>query len=166
MSRALVVGYGNTLRGDDGLGPQAVDRLRQLLSGTELCKVEFPAVEFPAVEFLSCFQLAPEHAELIAAFDLVIFIDASVEGRPGEVKVERISADAAQAEASLTHHVSPAALLALASTLYGRAPTAMLVTGTGANFDDGEGLSAEALVALEEICRVVPRLIEEFGQQQ
>lgn len=146
MARVLLIGYGNSLRGDDALGPLAVERLRQLL---------------PDAEFVSCHQLAPELAERLAHCELAILVDASVDGEAGAVRAQRLTPEATGA-ASLTHHVRPAALLGLAEMLYGRAPEAMLVTGTGASFESGEGMSAHGHVALEEICRVVPELVRDF----
>jgi hydrogenase maturation protease len=150
MARVLLIGYGNTLRGDDALGPMAVEQLRPLLARAEF-----------EVEFEHCHQLAPELAAQLAAVDLVIFVDAAAEGRPGLVRVERLSPQADGA-ASLTHHVQPAALLALTIALYGRAPQAMLVSSAGANFENGEGLSEGGCAALKEICRLVPLLVRDF----
>lgn len=151
MPRALLIGYGNTLRGDDALGPLAIERLRALL---------------PEAEFVSCHQLGPELAGQMAACDLAIFIDAASEGEPGTVQLERLLPSAGDA-ASLTHHVKPAALLELSQTLYGRAPHAMLVTGVCASFelqggDHASALSESASRALDEICRLVPRLVQFF----
>lgn len=148
--RVLLIGYGNPLRGDDALGPMAVERLRPLLTDAEL---------------LSCHQLAPELAERLAGCELALFVDAAACGEPGTVRLQRLRPQA-DGVASLTHHVQPAALLALAQELYGRAPAAMLVTGSGATFDatiDGrESLSAQGRAALDEICRLVPLLIQDF----
>jgi hydrogenase maturation protease len=146
MPRALLVGYGNTLRGDDALGPLAIERLRDLM---------------PEVEFVSCHQLGPELAGLMATFDLAIFLDATSSGEPGTVRLERLSPEGSRA-ASLTHHLHPAVLLELAQTLYGRVPQAMLVTGAGASFENHEGLREAASRALVEMCRIVPRLLENF----
>ena len=146
MPRALLIGYGNTLRGDDALGPVAIERLRLLL---------------PEAELISCHQLGPELAERMAACDLAIFIDATCDGEPGAVHVERLQ-PAAEHSGSLTHHLGPAALLELAHALYGHAPQAMLVTGVGSSFESGEQLSNQACQALDEICRIVPRLLLNF----
>lgn len=143
MGRVLLIGYGNTLRGDDALGPMAVERLRTQLGNAE---------------FVSCHQLTPELAERLSACDLALFVDAASNGDPGTVEVKELSPEPAD-EASLTHHVNPAALLELAQALYGRAPRAMLVTGAGANFESNEGLSEKGQLALDEICRLVPRLV-------
>ena len=144
--RVLLIGFGNTLRGDDALGPMAVELLRASLTHVEL---------------LSCHQLAPELAERLARCDRAIFVDAEDCGAPGTVRLERVS-PAADAVTSLTHHVQPAALLALARELYGRAPEALLVTGAGATFDGRECLSEPGRKALQEICRLVPQLIVDF----
>ena len=144
--RALLIGYGNTLRGDDAIGPLAVERLRGLL---------------PEAECVSCHQLGPELAGQMAAFDLVLFLDASCDGAPGTVNLERLWPDAGRA-ASLTHHVHPAALLELTQTLYGHAPQAMFITGVGAAFENHQGLSEAAVRAIVEICRIAPRLVQSF----
>jgi len=142
----LVIGYGNTLRGDDALGPMAIERLRLLL---------------PEAECVSCQQLAPELAERLAECDVALFVDAACDGEPGTVRVVSLTPKPGNA-ASLTHHVEAAALLELAQALYGRAPEAVLVTGAGAVFGNHEGLSGQAQQALNEICSLIPRLIQDF----
>jgi hydrogenase maturation protease len=143
VAGVLIIGYGNILRGDDALGPLALERLRTQLGDAE---------------FLSCHQLTPEVAERLAACDLALFVDATSEGEPGTVEARLLSPEAADAD-SLTHHVGPAMLLELARTLYGRAPLAMLVTGAGASFESTEGLSQAGRQALDEICRLIPMLV-------
>jgi hydrogenase maturation protease len=172
MARALIVGYGNPLRGDDALGLLAADRLRALL---------------PEVAILTCHQLAPELAATLAECDAAIFLDATAEGTPGTVAVTRLAPQSSSA-ASLTHHVSPQTLLELAQTLYGHTPRALLVTGAGESFaprheasptvasfvprqqeiptvpsaEYAESLSPSAREALEKICRLVPELLRGF----
>jgi hydrogenase maturation protease len=146
MVHVLVIGCGNVQCGDDALGPMAIERLRVLL---------------PNAEFVSCQQLAPELAEQLADCDFAVFIDAACEGEPGKVRIERLSPEAGEM-ASLTHNVNPAVPLALARELYGHAPHAMLVTGAGASFASGEGISKKGTEALNEICRLVPLLVRDF----
>ena len=131
-ARVLLIGYGNVLRGDDALGPMAVELLRPVLTG-----------RVTGVELLSCHQLAPELAERLAHCELALFVDAADHGEPGTVRVQRLSPEAVDL-ASLTHYVQPSALLALARELYGRAPEALLVTGAGATFDDARALASQA----------------------
>jgi hydrogenase maturation protease len=150
LSGVLLIGYGNPLRGDDALGPMAVERLRPLLKGAEL---------------LSCQQLAPELAERLARCELALFVDASARGEPGAVRVQRLRPQA-EVNPSLTHHLHPAALLELARALYGRAPEAMLVTGAGETFESREALSEKGREALHEISRLIPLLIQNFRANQ
>lgn len=153
MARVLLIGYGNALRGDDALGVRAAERLRGLLS------------EAREAEVIACHQLAPELAEPLSRCELALFMDATSAGEPGSVCVQPLSAEDNNT-ASLTHHATPAALLALAHELYGHSPKAMLITGTGANFKSGEGLSDAGSVALEEICQTATRLVRECSGMQ
>ena len=77
--QALVIGYGNTLRGDDAVG-QVVARA---LAGEA-------AIE--GVEVIACHQLMPELAECIDAADLVVFIDAAADLQPGTIVAEAVQA--------------------------------------------------------------------------
>ena len=113
----LILGYGNSLRGDDAIGP----RLAAMLGGV-------------AVQ-----QLVPELAERLAAEDRVVFIDARTDLPPGQVRMMPVDGESAS-----THWCSPGCLLRLALQVYGRAPEALLV-GIGAqSFDLGAPLSAAA----------------------
>lgn len=132
MPGALIIGYGNPLRGDDGLGPRAAD----LLGGMVL------------------HQLNPELAEPISRAGLVIFIDAAETGRPGEWTCVEVR-PAPSAERLFTHHLDPGALLAAARALYGRAPRALLFTMAGESFDLGEELSPAVAAALPELVKAI-----------
>jgi hydrogenase maturation protein HypF len=141
MIRDLLIGYGNTLRRDDGAGPAVVAAV------SSRAQVGSP---FAHLRTLVAHQLLPELADPIADAERVIFVDARVTDPAAGVTVEPI-APADLATARFDGHVaSPAALLTLARVVFGRAPReAWLVTLPGVDFDLGEGLSAltEAAVA-------------------
>ena len=80
--RTLVIGYGSPIRGDDAIGPLAADALA---AGA------LP----PGLRVLSRHVLTAELAEDLCAADRVIFLDASVQGEPGEVQVRQLHPDAA-----------------------------------------------------------------------
>jgi hydrogenase maturation protease len=132
VKRVLVIGYGNPLRGDDGLGPRLASAIDQLA--------------FPGVDVLVCHQLTPELAEPISRADAVIFIDARVQGDPG-VQLQRIEAETPGA--FRTHASDPAALLALARALYGTAPAGWWLTLPAVEFGFGEKLSPSAQESLD-----------------
>lgn len=107
----LVIGYGNPLRGDDGIGQVLAEQLGARFS---------PDV----VQTLSCFQLTPELAQPISAATAVLFIDADSQLTPYTVQYQPIQPEPSGA---LAHHVTPGSLLALATHLYGRVPPAGLI---------------------------------------
>ncbi len=128
MSIRLLIGCGNTLRSDDGFGWKIAAALQQELLSAD--------VEVKAVH-----QLTPELAELAARNSRVLFLDASHEGQPGEIRIGRISRDPDFPPDAISHQFSPSGLLELAYRLYGAEPEATLLTVTGENFGLGEQFS-------------------------
>lgn len=137
--RVLVIGYGNPLRGDDGLGRVIGERI------AETARPE-------AIDVIVAHQLTPELAEPVSRADLVIFVDAAVDVPAGRIKVVPVIADAMEAPGTLAHHCGPAQLLAAAQHLYGHGPEAWAISVGGARWDYAESLSP----AVE---RLVPRLL-------
>ena len=128
QNRALILTCGNPQRGDDGVAGEVA---KALLAG--FCDAETT---------VHCHQQwVPEMAEWISEAELVIFVDASAELKPGEVRSQEVRARAVSPEA-FTHSMTPAGLLALAQQLYGSAPgAAYLVTIGGDSFALSEELS-------------------------
>jgi len=133
MGRVLIVGFGNPLRGDDGLGYAAAERL---LPGDE------------DVEVMAVHQLTPELAEPVSRAALVIFIDARRDGMPGEVRQEEVLPLAPPA---FWHHVSPGILLGAAQAIYGHHPEAVLFSITGEEFGCREELSPVVAASLPNL---------------
>jgi hydrogenase maturation protease len=129
--KILAFAMGNVVRADDGAGRAIARGLEAILPGVEIQEVQ---------------ELLPEHAEVAAQADGVLFLDASVEGRPGEVRVARIGPRVARA--AVIHALMPEEILGLAAELHGRAPPAAIVTVSGRDFAWGEALSAEVKAAL------------------
>ena len=126
MSAFLVIGYGNTLRRDDGAGPWVAERITNLLGTAVDCWIER--------------QLLPEMAERISQAQRVVFVDA--QSGTTEMQVRQLRLDA-PSPATGTHYCDPINLLTLAATLFGSAaPLAWLVTIPADDFSHGEGLSA------------------------
>jgi hydrogenase maturation protease len=128
MPRILIIGYGNTLRGDDGAGPVVAELLAREYDGNSQIAV------------IACHQLTPELAPAIAAVERLILIDAEADGRPGEIRCRELHPDAAGGD-PLTHHITPGRLLTMAEILYGHAPRTTLHTVCGGSFDAGDGLT-------------------------
>ncbi len=134
----LVIGYGNTLRGDDGVGPKvaaAVDAAR--LAG---------------VRALACHQLTPELAEPVSRAGMVVFVDAAISGQS---ELQMVEVKPAPTGRIMAHVSEPGALLAVAQDVFGRCPPACWLTIPIRNTDFGDELSPVAAAgmqrALEEI---------------
>jgi hydrogenase maturation protease len=139
----LIIGFGNPLRGDDGLGWRAAERLA--------------AEARPGRHAIACQELTPDLAEPLSRAARAVFIDATIDGEPGMIVVSELRASPPQAGA-FSHHLDPAGLLALAATWYGHAPQAELITVAGAHFDHSEDLSPGAQVALKSLLKLVNAL--------
>jgi len=139
VSRVLLVGYGNTSRRDDGVGPYVVERIQDRAIDN--------------ISTLTLHQLGPELAETIKDYDLIIFVDAHADETAEELKV--IPVQAAYRPSAFTHMMSPSSLLALTKALYQKQPQAFIVAIRGHDFDFGMELCKEtrkrAEVAIERI---------------
>jgi hydrogenase maturation protease len=147
IKKSLIVGYGNSLRGDDGVGQAAARALAH-------------DAAIDGAEVVSCHQLMPELAESLAAVDLAVFIDAADGREPGSVVVNPVQSKT-ERSAGLVHHVEPGALLALSEKLYGRSPEAFLVTVGADSLALGEGLSEAVAAALPTVIATVRGLVLE-----
>ena len=143
----LVIGFGNPLRQDDGLGFHAVAALREAGVPAELLHVQ---------------QLTPELAERVAATDKVIFLEASTSHPPGDMLCQAVG-PAAELP-GVSHGLSPAMLLLYAQRLHGRVPPAVLVSVGGESFGTGERLSARLQQVLPRVLRCVLCILQ--GEEQ
>jgi hydrogenase maturation protease len=143
----LILGIGNSLRGDDGLGKAVVEDLVRTckLSGT-----------IQAVH-----QLTPELALLLAGASLGIIIDASREGEPGEIRVHSLSSAFRAHRVAETHATTPEDLAALTHALYSCCPPLVVISMTGADFGFGEQFSAvveQKIPLVSQMVRTVCKL--------
>jgi len=143
MSRALLIGYGNPLRGDDGVGWTAADML---------------AARYPELTVITRHQLTPELAETISHFARVVFVDATAVGQPGDIVAHRLDPESVTGDL-YSHNCDPAGLLKMAGFLYGRAPTGHIVTITGESFGYEETLSPTVTAVLPQLCAKIEQLI-------
>lgn len=138
----LVIGYGNPLRGDDGVGWAVVERLERTAAATSLT-------------LITRHQLLPELADLIAQATGVLFVDAAADGEPGSIRLIPLSPDPTGPASS--HQMGPGVLLAYTQELYGHCPPATLITVTGESFGYEVRLSPLIDSRLEAICAAASR---------
>ncbi|WP_293162154.1 hydrogenase maturation protease [Okeania sp. SIO2C9] len=144
MTEILVIGYGNTLRSDDGAG----QRVAELVAEWKL----------PNVRSLPVHQLTPELAESISQAELVIFVDAypatSEEGlqvhqlcvppspHPPHTQLERGKVWQSQG-LNIGHTGDPRSLLALSQFVYKNVPPSWWILIPAVNFEFGENFSSQ-----------------------
>lgn len=143
----LLIGYGNPLRSDDGIGRVLAQMLAQRLNQDE-------------VRTYLLHQLTPEVVAAIASASHVIFVDAREGGSAGTVLCEAIRPHIQ--EGAFTHNTNPAGLLGAARDWYGTAPQGLLISVAGASFDYGEALSPEITALLPTILDEAEQFIRSF----
>ena len=139
----LVIGYGNTLRGDDGVGPRVAEAIEKL--------------NLPGVRTLVCQQLSPEYADPVSRAQTVVFVDAAVDA-PRKVQLRKL--DPGESSQLMAHAADPRTLLALARDVFGHAPQAWWLTIPAVKLDFSEELTpeaqrgfAEAVEKIRSLCR-------------
>jgi hydrogenase maturation protease len=138
---SLIIGYGNTLRGDDAVGFRVAEAL-------EKC-------DSHQIKALPCHQLTPELAADIAEADQVIFVDATPPQNPhSPILVERIT-PSGRTPLFQGHHSDPAGLLALTHQLYGKQPIAYIMLLPSWEMGYSEDLSRIAKTGMKQGLRLL-----------
>lgn len=128
MLKSLVVGYGNSLRSDDGIGVCVAKTVEKW--------------NMPQVRSLANHQLTPELAAELAQVDLAIFIDACQTNETDTIKLFPLKPSESMVFRS--HLSEPQALLSLTKALFSRCPQAWWIIVPGVDFQLGERLSPMA----------------------
>jgi hydrogenase maturation protease len=145
--RCLILACGNTLRGDDGVGPWLAAWAEERFGGEA------------AVRVVARQQWTPDLAEEVAQAEAVLFLDCALDSAPGEVHTTTVEA-AAASSALATHHVGAAELLALSEELYGSLPrNALLLTVGAGSMELREEFSAAVIRALPEAVDVLEKTV-------
>ena len=139
--RALVIGYGSDLRGDDAAGRAVADAI--------------DAMDLPGVVVRSQPQLAPELALDMAGRDVVVFVDADVDAQDVTVA----SVDAAPGATVMTHHGDPAALLAMVPSVGDPPAAAFVVSIPAHDLGLGTEMSDRTRIAVATAVEIVAGLV-------
>ncbi|MCC6279795.1 MAG: hydrogenase maturation protease [Saprospiraceae bacterium] len=147
--KTLLIGIGNDGRGDDALGWLFADRFAE-------CR---------DLEVIYRYQLQVEDAELISAYEQVIFVDASV------LEMEKgFSFQPCLPVASVhfsTHKVDPGTILWLAREMYQSAVQGYILAIQGYEWELQQGLSEKATQHFQQAFlyfekHVLPAITAEF----
>jgi len=146
-ARCLILACGNTLRGDDGVGPWLAEWAEERFR------------DEAGVRVVSRQQWTLELAEEIAAAEAVLFVDCSVAVTAGSVSVLDVQA-AASSERLNTHQQGASELLGLARDLYSSLPQAAVLMTIGAgSLELGEEFSAPVKAALPNASAKVEEIV-------
>ncbi|CAD5972526.1 hypothetical protein PCC9214_03916 [Planktothrix tepida] len=138
----LIIGYGNPIRGDDGIGQAVIAEVEQW--------------NLANVRSQSLHQLTPEIAAEMAEVETVIFVDAGLEGDTVNIiSLEPLPSDLF----NWGHSLNPRSLLSLTQFLYQKSPQAWLIAIPGENFELSETLSQKALNGIQEALKIIQNLI-------
>lgn len=149
----LIIGYGNTLRNDDGVGQIIAKRLEELRLNN--------------IESIYQHQLTPELVERMKDFYKVVFIDASLDRAApfhdqtevNLINLPRFNIDNSQ---DYGHYCNPEHLLYLTELIYQKNPQSFLITIPVENLNLGEELSILAKKSMEKAIEIIKEIIREI----
>src|SRR4051794_3105791 len=148
--RCLILACGNTLRGDDGVGPWLAAWVEQRFA------------EEPGVRALSRQQWTPDLAADIARSVSVIFVDCAIDEVAGAVRVARVQPTRPDGGLA-THHTGAAELMSLSKELYASLPrNALLLTIGAGSTELGETFSHSVQDALPEACHLLEATVRDL----
>lgn len=159
----LIVGYGNADRQDDGISWHILSGIAQRLGRPVPPAPEdgyFP--EGQEIDLWFVLQLTPEMSEDFARYQRICFVDAHTGNIESDILLQPV--DNSPAASVFTHHMTPAACLALTQTIYHQQPEARLLSVRGFQFEFTRELSAQsaalvdqAIKMLWEWCQGIPK---------
>jgi len=144
----LVIGYGNSLRGDDGVGPRLAEALGLL--------------RLPFVRTVICQQLSPEHSGVVSQAHTVVFADASVD-EPRTVQFRPLL-PGGHAQL-MAHAADPRTILAFARAVFDHTPAAWWLTIPATRLEFGEVFSPETEAGYQEAYRRLRAFAEQFAER-
>ena len=138
----LVIGYGNPVRRDDGVGPRVAEAIEEL--------------NLPGVRTIVCQQLSPEDADPISRARKVIFVDAAVDQTDAVHFRPLVPGETTQL---MAHSADPRTMLALARDVFGHAPEAWWVTIPAIHLGFGTDYSPEAEAGFHTAVTAIQKLV-------
>ncbi len=143
-----VIGIGNILMSDEGVGVRVIEKLREVLNDSDVEIFDGGNMNFQLLEY-------------IEGRDAVIFVDAiDFKGKPGEVKVFKLE-DVRGPEFFSIHDLDYTKVIALAKTCGIDVPQKMFVVGIKPKkVSEGLELTQEVKNAVDVAVRKIIELID------
>ncbi len=147
MKRILVIGRGNSHRSDDGVGYRVA--------------LEYQQAHPPAddVQVIAQELLKPQVVELMAASDVVIFIDSGNSlGEPGTIAQQEVVPDE-NTNGVFAQPLTPARALQACRVVYRRVPQTLHLAVRGENYGFGARLSPSVEAVVPELLRRLDAMV-------
>jgi hydrogenase maturation protein HypF len=158
--KVILIGYGNTLRGDDGAGQRVAATVAEW--------------DLPNVRSIAVHQLLPELSESLAATQLAIFVDVYLADTDQGIQVHCLHPNShlsnhtrqvSNSRPAVGHTADPRSLLALTQAVYGTTPLSWWILIPVVQFEFGEQLSAIAEQGIHNALQQIQQLIGTISDQ-
>ena len=133
MKRVVIFGYGNPLRGDDGVGWRVAEAVSDCWADRVLVR--------------TAQQPLPEWAADLNDADIACFVDASDIVSAPQLQPVSTGVDIASTD---SHNLNPEQLLRLTQTAYGRTPQVFTLHVPAFTYDFGDALSPVARAGVRD----------------
>lgn len=135
MPKVLIIGIGNSSRGDDALGWLFAEKC--------------VSYNYPNLDVQMQFQLVVEDAFTISKYDLVFFADATKDNLSKGYQIKEMKIQDAVDFTFTTHTQSPENILLLAADLFKAYPKAYTIAISGYHWELGAPVTDQALLNLQ-----------------
>ena len=148
----LFYGYGNPGRQDDALGIRFIERMETWIKENGIQNISFD----------SNYQLNIEDADTISGYDIVFFVDASME-QLESFEISEVEHSNAQVEFTM-HAISPGVVLSLCQQIYDNVPQTYLIHIKGFEWEleFDKGLTSKAEKNLQDALKFMQEKLPEI----
>ena len=150
--KILFYGYGNPGRQDDALGICFIEQMETWVEENG----------YKNIFFDSNYQLNIEDADTISGYDIVFFVDASMEQLEG-FDISEVEFSNAQVEFTM-HAISPGVVLSLCKQIYNKVPQTYLIHIKGFEWEleFDKGLTPKAEENLQDALKFIQEKLPEI----
>jgi hydrogenase maturation protease len=146
-AKTLLIGYGNTLRGDDGAGQRVATTIADW--------------NLPNLQAIAVHQLLPELAEPLAAVQRAFFVDVYPADTDQGLQIHRLEMNF-HGKLLSGHTADPRSLLALTEQIYGTVPVSWWILIPAIQFEFGEQISGVTEQGINDALQQIRQLIQTF----
>jgi hydrogenase maturation protease len=157
VNKILVLGLGNELFGDDGVGIHVVRRFRQKVEAEETF-----LEDHRNIEFLECSLTGLALLDVIVGYDTLIIIDTIKSSKPEAGKIRLLDgAELRHIPGPSPHYVSIPQMIAIGQKIGLKVPSLIKIIAVEAKdlYNLGEGLTPEMNTAIPKIIRELKNLL-------